>query len=101
MNSFNHYAYGCVAGWLYRTVAGIRPDPERGGYRHFLLQPVPDPRLGWAKASLRTEAGTIVSSWRYRADGTCEFKFTVPEGTTATVTWNGTSREYGPGTHAE
>ena len=101
MNSFNHYAYGCAVGWLYRTVAGIRPDPERGGYRHFLLQPVPDPRLGWAKASLRTEAGTIVSSWRYRADGSCEFKFTVPEGTAATVTWNGTSREYGPGTHAK
>ena len=25
MSSFNHYAYGAVAAWLYRTVAGIAP----------------------------------------------------------------------------
>ena len=28
MNSFNHYAYGAVAEWLYRCAAGIDEDPE-------------------------------------------------------------------------
>ena len=29
MNSFNHYAFGSVAQWLYEYVAGIRPLPGR------------------------------------------------------------------------
>ena len=27
MNSFNHYAYGCVCEWIWETVAGIAADP--------------------------------------------------------------------------
>ncbi|MGZ4612828.1 MAG: alpha-L-rhamnosidase-related protein [Kineosporiaceae bacterium] len=34
MLSFNHYAYGAVIDWVYRTVAGIAPDPAAPGYRH-------------------------------------------------------------------
>jgi len=100
MNSFNHYAYGCVAGWLYKTAAGIRPDPEKGGYRHFLLKPLPDRRLGWVKATLRVKEGTIVSEWRYEGDGRCSYRFAIPVGTTATVTWNGETRVFGSGSHA-
>ncbi|MBE6632988.1 MAG: hypothetical protein E7620_01450 [Ruminococcaceae bacterium] len=45
MNSFNHYAYGAVAEWLYATVAGIRPDPEEPGFAgRFVLAPTPDTR---------------------------------------------------------
>ncbi len=29
MNSYNHYAYGAVCQWLFESVAGISPDPER------------------------------------------------------------------------
>ena len=28
MNSFNHYAYGAIGDWLYRYVAGLRPDEQ-------------------------------------------------------------------------
>ena len=28
MNSFNHYAYGAIGEWLYRTVAGIQTVEE-------------------------------------------------------------------------
>ena len=34
MNSFNHYAYGAIGEWLYRTVAGIQTVEEAPGYKH-------------------------------------------------------------------
>lgn len=37
MNSFNHYAYGAIGDWLYRTVAGIEIDKENPGHKHFIL----------------------------------------------------------------
>ncbi len=95
MNSFNHYAYGAVMGWMYRTMAGIRPGPK-GGYRHFILAPRPDPRVGHCTASYRNQYGTVRSAWKFE-NGACRWSFTIPAGTTATVTWDGVTREYSAG----
>ncbi|CAM5439075.1 alpha-L-rhamnosidase OS=Streptomyces violarus OX=67380 GN=FHS41_007528 PE=4 SV=1 [Streptomyces violarus] len=46
MNSFNHYAYGAIMEWMYTHMAGISPDPESPGFRHFLLRPHLDPTGG-------------------------------------------------------
>ena len=99
MNSFNHYAYGCVLEWLFAAAAGIRPDPEQGGWRHFCLRPYPDRRLGSCSASYRTDFGIIRSAWRYDGkDGRLVWRFSVPKGSTATVTWlDGSTREYAAG----
>ena len=51
MNSFNHYAYGCVVEWLFAHAAGIRADPSAPGFRRFLLEPKPDMRLGHLSAT--------------------------------------------------
>ena len=32
MNSFNHYAYGAVLAWMYKTAAGIAPDSSAPGF---------------------------------------------------------------------
>jgi alpha-L-rhamnosidase len=84
MNSFNHYAYGSVEGWIVRTAAGIRPGPA-GGFRHFVLAPRPDRRLGRCTARYRSPQGEIVSSWVYDESGVCRWTYTVPEGATATI----------------
>jgi alpha-L-rhamnosidase len=84
MNSFNHYAYGAVLGWMYRTMAGIRPGND-AGYRHFTLAPKSDKRIGSCKASYRTKYGMVKSEWRYADGGKLEWSFTVPPGTTATI----------------
>ena len=84
MNSFNHYAYGCVSEWLFAYAAGIRPDPKAPGFRHFILDPRLDARLGSAEAKLRTPYGVIESSWTFR-DGKPQWTYTIPPGTTATV----------------
>ncbi len=100
MNSFNHYAYGAVADWLYGDVAGINPDEQEPGYRHILLRPHPSKALGYAKARLLTECGEIVSSWEYTGEGdNCEFSFTVPDGSHATLYLDGETYEFESGTH--
>jgi alpha-L-rhamnosidase len=83
MNSFNHYAYGAVLGWVFRTMAGIRPDPGVPGFGRFVLAPRPDPRVGSVEARYRSRAGVIESSWRYDGNGICHWKFTVPAGAEA------------------
>ena len=96
MNSFNHYAYGCVLDWMYGTMAGIRPGPKGGFDREFVLAPIPDARLGYVKAAYRTKNGVIRSAWRY-TDGKCKWTFTVPKGATAKVRANGLESTYESG----
>jgi alpha-L-rhamnosidase len=98
MNSFNHYSLGSVAQWLYEYVAGIRIDPERPGYEHVVIAPVPG-ELEHAAATVRTVRGPIRSAWRRTED---EFQLTVelPANVTGTVILpDGSQAEIGSGTH--
>ena len=96
MNSFNHYAYGAVLGWMYGTMAGVRPG-EEGGFKHFVLAPVPDRRMGRVEASFRSSYGWIKSAWSYEGNK-WRWSFTVPANTTAEVTVPGEApREYAAG----
>ena len=100
MNSFNHYSYGAVLGWMYSRLAGIRPDSAKPGFRHILLEPHPDRRLGFCRAAYDSAAGRIESEWTYGADGACRYRFAIPEGATATLRLpDGTTRELGKGVH--
>jgi len=100
MNSFNHYAYGAVCAWIWETVAGIAADSSAPGFKHIIMRPVPDKRLGFVKAEYKSAAGLIKSEWRYEGDK-WTWTFTIPEGATASVTLPGetTAREYTPGTY--
>ncbi|MFB9681046.1 family 78 glycoside hydrolase catalytic domain [Streptosporangium vulgare] len=96
MNSFNHYAYGCVGDWLFRHVAGIGDDPRgvNGGFTEPLLRPGPVPLLREAHARYDSPAGTVESGWHAGPDG-LRFVFSVPPGVTARAvlpvngTWDG------------
>lgn len=46
MNSFNHYAYGAVADWVFSVAAGIQPVEERPGFAAVRIESHPDRRLG-------------------------------------------------------
>ena len=50
MNSFNHYAYGAVCAWIWETAAGIATDIAEPGFKHIIMKPVPDKRLGFLNA---------------------------------------------------
>ena len=100
MNSFNHYAYGCVCEWIWETAAGIASDPAQPGFKHIIMRPIPDKRLGHITAEYNSAAGLIKSAWRYEGDKWI-WEFTIPEGSTATVTLPGEteSKEYTAGTY--
>ena len=61
MTSFNHYAFGAVADWLHRTVAGLAPAAP--GYRRLRIAPRPGPGLTSAAATHETPYGTAAVSW--------------------------------------
>lgn len=63
MNSFNHYAYGAAAGWVYEEAAGIQTLENYPGFQKVRIAPKPDRRLQWLEASVRTRFGRIKSKW--------------------------------------
>ena len=100
MNSFNHYAYGAVCAWIWETAAGIAADPAQPGFKHIIMKPVPDKRLGSLKAEYDSAAGLITSEWKYEGDKWI-WSFNIPEGATASVTLPGesTAKEYSAGSY--
>ena len=94
MNSFNHYAYGAVASWMYEYIAGIRIDENAPGFSHIILKPVTDERLTWARAEVETKFGVIKSRWE-RKDGFVNYEFDVP--VSASLLINGMTEELAPG----
>ena len=84
MTSFNHYAYGAVGDWMYRTIAGIDTDDQAVGYRKIRIKPYPGGGLTWASASYQSYYGTIKSYWKME-NGKFLLNVEIPANTTATV----------------
>lgn len=84
MNSFNHYAMGAVAEWIYRTIGGINPDPDAPGFAHVIIRPQPGGGITWANTRHRCIRGTIATDWRTEA-GVLNLEVTIPPNTAATV----------------
>ncbi len=90
MNSFNHYAFGAVGDWMYRTIGGIDVDPAAPGYAHSFIAPRPGGGLTSARISIATRYGMLASSWRLEG-GTFTLDVTVPPNSWSTVTLPGTT----------
>ena len=86
MNSFNHYSFGAVTAWMYSHSLGIRRDEACPGFKHFVLQPEPDPTLGITHAEGHYDSmyGRIESQWQRGKDGVI-YEFSVPANTSATL----------------
>lgn len=94
MNSFNHYAYGIVAEWMFRYMAGIAPDTEAPGFKHFILAPNPDrrsilrfsqKRITMADASYWSPYGMVRAAWHCDGGSEMTYEVEVPANTTATL----------------
>lgn len=89
MNSFNHYAYGVIAEWMYAYMGGIRPALP--GFRKILLSPHVDnrpdnhpslkfqKRINWVKTKTHTPVGDIYSEWHRTSAGNYDFLFIIPK----------------------
>jgi alpha-L-rhamnosidase len=81
MNSYNHYAYGAVADWIYRYAAGVDASPLNAGFHTVLLHPVFDARLSPLEFSYESSYGEIESNWTVKAN-TTEWNVMLPANTT-------------------
>ena len=95
MNSFNHYAYGAVADWVYERAAGI--TPVKPGFAAVRVAPEPDARLGWLEASIRTEHGLVSSRWTALPEG--GFRYEITAEMPAEIVIGGRTVTAAPGTY--
>ena len=86
MNSFNHYAYGCVGEWMYAYMAGINGYDGDAGFKSFRLEPRLDPqsRITYVDAHYDSVYGRIESSWEL-TETEFRYHFRVPANTSADV----------------
>jgi alpha-L-rhamnosidase len=82
MNSYNHYAYGAVAEWMYRYAAGIDTISSDAGFHTIALHPNFDTRLGHLAFTYQSHYGPINSAWKIVGDQV-SWEITIPPNTTA------------------
>ncbi|SFF89568.1 alpha-L-rhamnosidase [Salegentibacter agarivorans] len=100
MNSFNHYAYGAIGDWMYKTLSGINSatDPEGVGYKKIIFKPHTNNNLVSEKVEaqyenegltmvngeLETYYGKIKSFWK-KDEGKIKMQFEIPVNTTSKI----------------
>ncbi len=84
MNSYNHYSYGAIGDWMYRTMVGLDTYEDGPGYKHIKIQPHIGGGFTNANASLQTYYGKLSSGWKVESDKIL-MDVEIPANTTATV----------------
>jgi len=93
MNSFAHYAFGAVVGWVFDQPAGIQNSSP--GFKTVRIAPQIDPNLSWLKSSYDSVRGRIVSEWSVK-NGRLTMKVVVPPNVTGEVVVPGTDARMKP-----
>lgn len=100
MNSFNHYAYGSIADWVYEVAAGITPVEEAPGFARVKVEPHADSRLEWLEASIETRHGLVRSHWNWTdIDGERKVRYEITVPTQAVIIINDKKQEVKAGTY--
>ncbi|WP_211116400.1 alpha-L-rhamnosidase [Glycomyces buryatensis] len=82
MTSFNHYAFGAVADWMHRTLAGLVPTSP--GWRGIRFRPGIKSGLDSAAAAHETPYGRAALAWHW-TENAVEVEVEVPVGTDAVL----------------
>ncbi|MFC4071976.1 family 78 glycoside hydrolase catalytic domain [Actinoplanes subglobosus] len=99
--SLNHYSKGAVIRFLHTHTLGLRQAPGSIAWERFVVAPLPDERIGWARGTFDSPCGIIAVSWRL-ADGDLLVEVDVPAGATAEILFpDGELVAAGPGRHVE
>ena len=82
MNSFNHYAYGSVADWIYEEACGIKI--LEAGFAKIQIAPKPTDMLDHLCAKIITKHGTVLSKW-YHVDNKIRYEIETPVDSTIII----------------
>jgi alpha-L-rhamnosidase len=77
MNSYNHYAYGSVADWIYRYAAGVDATPLDAGFHTVVLHPVFSASLGNLSFDYSSAYGPVHSDWTVKG-AIARWNVTIP-----------------------
>lgn len=98
MNSYNHYAYGCILDWIVETLAGINVDERMTGYKRFTVMPQLPNEWNDLKCSYDSVYGKIAVELT-RGDAGLNVKLTVPENTSCVFKLGDFRKDFGSGTY--
>lgn len=96
MNSFNHYAYGSVADWVYGVGCGIKTVEDKPGFEEIVIAPVPTKKLKHLSAKIETRRGLVSSAW-YLEGNSFRYEITTP--TKATIIIDGVTYQVEKGSY--
>jgi len=83
-SSINHIMFGDISAWMYQYIAGIIPDPDAPGFKHFFIRPHRLNDMTWAKAEYHCRYGKIISFWQYKSN-TFILDVEIPQNCSATL----------------
>jgi len=81
--SQNHIFLCDFTTWYFKSLGGIRIDPEHPGFSHFFVKPVFPEALSFAETSHECMQGKIVSNWK-RVEDKIDMELIIPANTTST-----------------
>ena len=84
LSSLNHIMFGDVSNWFYQYLAGIRPDQNAPGFKHFYIEPKLTNTLEWAKADFESPYGKIKVDWK-RQETVLVLNIHVPNNSSASL----------------
>lgn len=96
MNSYNHYAYGAVADWMYEVAAGINPVEEKPGFAEIVFRPTPTDQIARFGARIKTRFGLAASRWWHEGD---QIRYEIITPVPATAVIDGREYRLQPGTY--
>lgn len=97
--SLNHIMFGEIGAWLYKGLGGIKPDPEKPGFKHVLIEPHFVEGLENFEASHIGPHGKITTRWE-RKGKHIKLWLTIPPNSDGTLTLpSGEKRTLAAGSH--
>ncbi|HEX8754756.1 MAG TPA: family 78 glycoside hydrolase catalytic domain [Steroidobacteraceae bacterium] len=92
MNSYNHYAFGAVVGFMYRRLAGIAEAAP--GFRRIAVAPIFDPRIGRVRARYESCLGPITTAIEGGRHGLSRLALELPPSSVAEVRLPGRPQDW-------
>ena len=83
-NSLNHFMMGQIEEWFYKSLAGMVPDPENPGFKHFYLEPQLVGNMEFVNATYQSLYGEIVAEWK-KGENMTSYNYTIPANASATL----------------
>lgn len=82
--SWNHFMMGQIDEWFFASLAGIKPDPEKPGFKEFIIEPQVVGDMNFVTASTKTLYGQISVDWK-RDNGQFMIDVSIPVNSSAKV----------------